>query len=119
MKAIATTFIILFVLGLNSCYYDNEAELYSNCPDTLSTYSAKISPLISNNCFGSTCHNQTNSIRVDLTNFSNVFSNKEEILCRVVEGETCSQGNRMPPSGNLSSCDRESFSRWQQNGYPQ
>jgi hypothetical protein len=116
--------MILLVLGLHSCYYDNEQYLYPestdtvNCQDTAFTYTSRISNLISGNCFGSTCHNQPSGL-VNLTTFEAVSLNGAEIVCRVVEGEACSQGNKMPPNGYLSDCDMQAFTRWQQNGYPQ
>lgn len=126
MKAITTTLLLIIVISiLHSCYYDNEAYLYPetadivNCTDTSFTYTVRISSLIGNYCYGSTCHNQVNNGRVNFTTFNAIFSLKEEIVCRVVEGETCNLGNKMPPSGNLTACDLEAFSRWEQNGYPQ
>lgn len=52
--------ISLIVLGMTSCYYDNEEELYPNpieCDTTNVTYSASITPIMSNNCNG--CHSSS------------------------------------------------------------
>ncbi len=52
--------ISLIVLGMTSCYYDNEEELYPNpieCDTTIVTYSASITPIMSNNCNG--CHSSS------------------------------------------------------------
>jgi hypothetical protein len=124
MRSTTNNFIIaVFAIGLQSCYYDNEQYLYPEstdigiCQDTSFTYNSRISGLISGNCFGPTCHNQVKNGRVNLTTFNAVSSNGVEIVCRVVEGDLCSQGNKMPPTGNLSACDKEAFTRWQQNGY--
>lgn len=126
MRSTTSNFIIAaFLFGLHSCYYDNEQYLYPEstdigiCQDTLFTYTTRISGLISDNCSGSTCHNQVNNGRVNLTTFDAVSFHGPEIVCRVVEGEFCSQGNKMPLNGNLSACDKEAFTRWEQNGYPQ
>ncbi len=115
-----TTSILLgcLIVSLHSCYYDNEAYLYGGgtvCADTTSSYTARLAPIINNNCVS--CHGPGES--PDLSTFTDVDTWKEEITCRVVEGVTCSLGAKMPPSGNLSTCDVEAFQRWQQNGYPQ
>ena len=119
MKACTTIlFFIAVLLSLHSCYYDNEAYLYGEgtvCSDTTFTYTARLAPIINNNCVG--CHGAGES--PDLSTFTDVNTWKEEIACRVVEGVTCSQGAKMPPSENLSTCEVEAFSRWRQNGYPQ
>jgi hypothetical protein len=119
MKVITTAlFFAIVVLSQQSCYYDNEAYLYSGgttCTDTTFTYTNRLAPIINNNCVS--CHGPGES--PDLSTFTDVNTWKEEITCRVVEGVTCSLGAKMPPSGNLSTCDVEAFTRWQQNGYPQ
>lgn len=114
MKAIITTFILLFVLGLHSCYYDNEAELYggdgtgnyANCTDTVSSYTGRIKSIIDAQCIS--CHSP-------FTTFSGVISKKNQIICRVVDSPGC--GNPMPPSGTLAPCDKQAFELWQQNGF--
>jgi hypothetical protein len=119
MKPLRTlSFIVLCTFWLQACYYDNEAYLYGSevvCTDTTSTYSIRLAPIINNNCVS--CHGAGES--PDLSSFTDVNTWKEEIVCRIVEGETCSLGAPMPPSGGLSTCDKEAFTRWQQNGYPQ
>ena len=119
MKALTTILSLLaFLLSLDSCYYDNEAYLYGSgttCADTTYTYTARLAPIINNNCVS--CHGPGES--PDLSTFTDVNTWKEQIACRVVEGVTCSLGAKMPPSGNLNTCDVEAFLRWQQNGYPQ
>ncbi len=47
----------LLSLGMTSCYYDNEVELYPQpieCDTANVTYSATIAPIMSSNCNG--CH---------------------------------------------------------------
>jgi len=121
MKAITTTFIILFVLGLNSCYDDNEAELYggngngnyANCTDTVSSYTGRLKGIIDAHC--TDCHSPAGGY-VDFTNYSGVTSKRNEIICRVVDPPVCG-GNPMPPSGGLDPCDKQAFELWQQNGF--
>jgi len=105
---------ILF--SLQSCYYDNEAYLYPggvSCTDTTSTYTNRLAPIINSNCVS--CHGSGES--PDLSTFTDVNTWKEEIVCRVVEGNSCSQGALMPPSGSMNVCDVQAFTLWQQNGY--
>ena len=119
MSKNTTTYLtLLVILLLQSCYYDNEAYLYGGgtvCTDTTSSYTVRLAPILNNNCVS--CHGAGES--PDLSTFTDVNTWKEEIVCRIVEGETCSLGAPMPPSGGLSTCDKEAFTRWEQNGYPQ
>lgn len=118
-KAVTTTVLALaFLASFDSCYYDNEAYLYGEgniCTDTTSTYTERLAPIFNNNCVS--CHGPGEY--PDLSTFTDVNTLKEEIVCRVVEGNACSQGAKMPPSSNLNSCDIDAFVRWQQNGYQQ
>ncbi len=50
-------FFIGIIIGIQSCTYDNEVELYPQpveCDTTSVSYSAAIIPIMSNNCNG--CH---------------------------------------------------------------
>ncbi len=104
------------ILFFQSCYYDNEAYLYGNeiaCTDTTSSYTTRLAPIINNNCVS--CHGPGES--PNFSTFTDVSTWKEEIVCRVVEGNSCSQGAAMPPSASLNVCDKEAFTLWQQNGF--
>lgn len=61
MKRIIKTGILLLALGfLQSCYWDNEEELYpmaQPCDTTNVTYSGSIAPLLDANC--ASCHNSS------------------------------------------------------------
>jgi hypothetical protein len=58
---ISVLFAIVFVI--NSCYYDNEEDLYkytvTPCDTTNITYSAKIAPLLQSQCSG--CHSTSSA----------------------------------------------------------
>jgi hypothetical protein len=104
------------MVGFHSCYYDNEAYLYGsdvNCTDTTSTYTSRLAPILNNNCVS--CHGAGEF--PNLSSFQDVNTLKEEIVCRVVEGNSCSSGAIMPPSAGMSTCDIQAFTLWQQNGY--
>ncbi|MFM7729291.1 MAG: c-type cytochrome [Flavobacteriales bacterium] len=115
--SIATSILITCLLSLHSCYYDNEAYLYNEtiCADTTYTYTDRLAPIFNNNCVS--CHGPGEN--PDLSTFTDVNTWKEEIVCRVVERNSCSLGAAMPPSGSLQVCDIQAFTLWQQNGYPQ
>jgi hypothetical protein len=57
-KNFSILFLLSFIaLGFNSCYYDNEEELYPSvitCDTITVTYSATIAPILTTNCNG--CH---------------------------------------------------------------
>jgi hypothetical protein len=118
MKAYTTALIILIALGINSCYYDNEAELYgnnANCTDTVSSYNGRLKGIIDSKCVA--CHNTPGPESDDFRSFAGVNNFKEAIVCRVVEkGSSCNKP-AMPPSNDLTECDIEAFKLWQQNGF--
>ena len=49
-------FILISIVTITSCYYDNEETLYppTECMTTNMSYQADVSPIISNNCL--VCH---------------------------------------------------------------
>jgi hypothetical protein len=59
-KIPAGTLLVILMGVMQSCYYDNTAELYPKAnADTAVSYSKRIAPIIStNNCL--TCHTGTN-----------------------------------------------------------
>lgn len=118
MNKALTTFLLLLTImvAFHSCYYDNEAYLYGtqvSCTDTTSSYTSRLAPILNNSCVS--CHGPGEF--PDLSSFTDVNALKEEIVCRVVEGNSCSTGAQMPPSAGMNVCDVEAFTLWQQNGY--
>jgi hypothetical protein len=122
MKIRNTGVVCILVAGLigvstfQSCYYDNEAYLYPegpSCTDTVSTYTTGLKSIIDNQCVN--CHGVGES--PDLSTFTDVLAFKEGIVCRVVEGNSCSTGAIMPPDASMTACEVQAFTRWQQNGY--
>lgn len=60
-KIIWISIILIFVVSISKCYYDNEEELYpgsTECDTTNITYSGTIIPVLDVNCYS--CHNPIN-----------------------------------------------------------
>ena len=83
MKRILFLLIGLFALSMQSCYYDNEEELYpqitNGCDTTNVTYSNHVSKIISSRCLG--CHSDASYVNygggVQLEGYNNVKSSAE------------------------------------------
>jgi hypothetical protein len=116
MKALTSAFIIILVVSaFDSCYYDNEEFLYGDeaaCTDTVSSYNGRLKGIIDNLCID--CHSPGGDSPT-LTDFSSVSSNRDAIICRVVDSPTC--GNVMPKNRVIDPCDKQAFELWQQNGF--
>ncbi|HEX2970476.1 MAG TPA: hypothetical protein VHO46_15370 [Bacteroidales bacterium] len=112
--------VALFIVIVNSCYYDNEEELYpkpeSQC-DTLNvTFSVKISPILSGNCLS--CHSNANSQfggGISLESISDVRTRSATILAAINHTGPVP----MPPNGKLSRCNINQFGIWIRNGMPE
>lgn len=111
--------LLLGMLMLSSCYYDNEEELYeyynqSNpCDTTAVSFADDIMPMIQGNCITG-CH-------VAGGTGSGIFENYAEVKAKVDNG---SMNNRvvvqrnMPPSGALTECQILQMQAWILNGAP-
>jgi hypothetical protein len=109
------------IIGLSSCYYDNEEALYpvrpgtSTCDTVNPTYAATIQPTINNNCQG--CHSgSAPSADLDLSTLDNVKTavNSKNLLNHLMGNNA----SLMPPSGSLSDCNIKEFDVWITNGMP-
>jgi hypothetical protein len=102
-----------FVLGISSCYYDNEELLYSNTPcDITSTFSSRIAPLVQQQC-ASGCHEGANP------SAGLLLSTYDEIKACVDNNKfsnslTGSNGLSIMPKGTsgLSACDKNAVGAW-------
>lgn len=119
-KPIIIPLLLLFVLNLNSCYYDIESELYPDgivCDTADVSFSAQIYPIVSNNCLG--CHNQNSSSgNVILESYAEIKIQVENGLfeCTVNHADGCSP---MPQNnGQLHICDLEAIRAWISDGAP-
>jgi hypothetical protein len=99
----------LLALGLSSCHYYNEEELFpdDNCLTDNITFSGNILPLIQAQCATSGCH-ITGTGRVILTDYV--------ALKQVIDDgrfETLVLVNKiMPPDRPLTSCETEQIKAW-------
>lgn len=106
----------LFVISLNSCYYDKEEVLYKNdsCDTTDVSYRNEIQPIINNNCAIAGCHVQGGTGVGLYENYTQTKASvdKGTFFERVVVQKT------MPPSEPLSQCQIDHIKQWVNNGAP-
>ncbi|MCA1762740.1 MAG: hypothetical protein LC664_07095 [Flavobacteriales bacterium] len=117
---IAILFLAL-VMVAQSCYYDNEEELYpfdaAQC-DTVATvtYTNTIMAITNSNCAVSGCHtgvSPTGGLFLDTYQQVREIALNGDMSSRVLVSED------MPPSGPLSRCDMEAIQNWINNGAPE
>jgi hypothetical protein len=124
MKRLLPVIIIFFLVSvtLSSCYYDNEEALYpslsSSCDTINVTFSAKIAPILSNNCLS--CHSNAtaasagNNIR--LQDYNDVKAHTSAIAGSIKHTGTYSP---MPKNGGrLNTCSITLVDIWIRNGAP-
>ena len=108
---------LLFLCLFNSCYYDNEEELYPNdapCDTAAVSYSVQIKPIISNSCAVSGCHVSGGTAGFNLQTYSEIKSKVDDgsFMDRVIVQQN------MPPNEDLSSCELEQLKTWLNEGAP-
>ena len=99
---------------MQSCYYDNEEELYPyapSCDTTNVDFSTIIQPIFVTNCARSGCH-VPGTGRKDLTTYSGI---KDIVDDGQLEERVILLGN-MPPTGPLNRCDITKIETWIKNG---
>lgn len=118
---IKTLFSILFVaVLLQSCYYDNEEDLYPvppPCDTSNVTYSAYVWPVINDNC--TSCHSgSAPSGNISLTDYDEVVAaaNNGSLLGTIRPDAGWSP---MPKGGpQLPDCDIQRIEIWVDDGTP-
>ncbi len=112
--------ILLFALALsvNSCYYDNEEDIYlgsSACDTTNVTYSKSIAPVFGGYC--NSCHSGSNpGGNIVTDNYTSVKANITRIKGAI---NHYSGFLAMPQSGGkLSDCDLTKMDIWIKQGMP-
>jgi hypothetical protein len=109
--------IIIIVIFLASCYYDNVEALYpslaSTCDTTNVTFSGTIVPILSSNC--TSCHSGgAPSGSITLTSYANVQTIAASgMLMNSLKGTGVPA---MPFSGSLSACKISQVQIWIKNG---
>jgi hypothetical protein len=100
---------VSFLLGLSSCYYDNEEDLYGiTCDTTAVSYSADIWPIIETNC-QTGCHAPGGSA------IGHIFTDHASVLAKVTNGSMMNRVvelRNMPPSGVLTDCQVNRMRAW-------
>lgn len=116
VSGIVLTFVL--ALTINSCYYDNEEDLYlgsTTCDTTAVTYSNSIAPVFSGYC--NSCHGSSSpSGNIITDNYASVKTNISRI-----QGAINHQSGyiAMPQSGGkLSPCDLTKIDIWIRHGMP-
>lgn len=111
--------LLIGMLMLSSCYYDNEEELYeyynqSNVCDTSAvSFSNDIMPMIQGNCITG-CHMAGG-------NGNGLFENYAEVKAKVDNNSMMQRvviTQDMPPSGGLTDCQINQMQAWILNGAP-
>jgi hypothetical protein len=124
MKRLLPVIIIFFLVSvtLSSCYYDNEEALYpslsSSCDTINVTFSAKIAPILSNNCLS--CHSNATAVsagnNIRLQDYNDVKARTSAIAGSIKHTGTYSP---MPKNGGrLNTCSITLVDIWIRNGAP-
>jgi hypothetical protein len=115
--------LLVVASTFSSCYYDNEAYLYSNsanCTDTIYTYTGRIKSIVDQNCATADCHSGISpSNGIGLETYDDVKGNMEngEFLCTIYQNSGCEP---MPKNASkLDACTLDAFTKWKERGYPQ
>ena len=122
MKRLHLNILICAIVSITlfSCYYDNEEALYpslsSSCDTTNVTFSAKIVPILANNCLS--CHsNATAAVagnNIKLQDYIDVKARTTAIAGSIKHTGTFSP---MPKNGGkLNACTIKMVDIWIRNG---
>ncbi len=118
-KSITLLIPVIILLGMNSCYYDVEEELYPTleCDTNNISYSNDIVPILSTNCYQ--CHDTAN-------NFGNITMDSHATLLvhvdngRIEGAINHESGFSAMPQGlnKLLDCEIEKIESWIGDGAP-
>ena len=106
--------ILLVGLGLTSCYYDNEEELYefyyaaNPCDTSNVTFAGMIFPIIQGNCSISGCH-------IAGGTGPGLYENYDQVKASVDNGKLENRVlvlQNMPPTSPLTACQQFQLQVW-------
>lgn len=113
MDRIIIALTIATLLGLSSCYYDNEEDLYGvGCDTTAVSYTSDIWPIIETNC-QTGCHAPGGSA------IGHIFTDHASVMTKVINGSLKNRvvvQRNMPPSGVLTDCQVQKLEAWMLQG---
>lgn len=119
MKNFSTPAIIIILIIIAGCYYDNEEALYpgfQTCDTSNVTFTGSVIGVLNNNCLS--CHSDANSSfggGIRLQKYADVKANSQKII-PAVDG---TGPKPMPPNGRLSNCGISIFKIWVRKGMPE
>jgi uncharacterized membrane protein len=124
MKRLLLAFVtfVTILLFSASCYYDNEESLYpslnSSCDTTNVTFSAKIIPILTNNCLS--CHsNATAASAGNNIRLQDYIDVKARITAIAGSIKHAGSFSPMPKNGGqLNACSITLVDIWIRNGAP-
>jgi len=104
------SYLIFLVLILQSCYNDNEEDIYGEvtCDISVVTYAEKIQPIINSSCATTGCHVSGGSGPGNFTNFNGL---QNKINNGSFENRVLVQKD-MPPNSSLSDCELQTIQAW-------
>lgn len=113
-KLIYLICLIAISLWFQSCYNDNEEEIYGvvTCDVTEITYANDVQPIINSSCATTACHASGGSAPGNFTNFNELTDKVDNgsFVNRVLVQKT------MPPNSELSNCELEILQAWIDGG---
>ncbi len=112
-------FMIIMIVAIPSCKYNNLEELYPVCDTVTVTYNATIVPILVNNCYR--CHGTSSN-----SGSGGIILQDYNVL-KTYAADGSLYGNvahlpgyiAMPyDGGKLSDCDISKIKKWVDSGYP-
>ena len=125
LRQVLLSALFLSLIIMNSCYYDNDEDLYKNlqtvtCDTTNVTYSGSVAPLMQSNCV--VCHSSTSA------GGGYAFDSYDAVSSVLSDGlnsrfwgsiNQLSGYSPMPQGGNkFTECDLKKIEIWIKAGYP-
>ena len=116
---------LLLSIGVQSCYTDNEEELYGSsttvCDTAVGTYTANVLPLMNAQCATAGCHNAaTASAGANLSTYASTktyITNSKDFFIGSIKHT--SGFSAMPKSGNkMAACEIAKIESWINAGMP-